>query len=221
MREKTYSARKEKRFLDALGRGLLKEFPNPERVGCPGSQLLRGIAFRNVPLAEAEPWLEHLTSCSPCYRDFTQFREVYQRRRNRTILAIAASILVAASVAAWALVHQQRENLFAQTAILDLRDRSVSRGTEPNPAEPPLEVNRKARHWNIYLPLGSREDRYDIRLVTPSGELLLATTAVATLKDSITTLQIPVNLASARPGSYVLQVRETSLEWQSYRLQLK
>ena len=31
-----------------------------------------------MPLAQAEPWLNHLTSCSPCYRDFNQFREAHQ-----------------------------------------------------------------------------------------------------------------------------------------------
>ncbi len=95
--DKGYSAKEEKRALDALGRGLLKEFPNPERVGCPGSELLRGIASRKVPLAQAEPWLNHLTSCSPCFRDFNQFREAYQRVRRRILLVVAASILVVAT----------------------------------------------------------------------------------------------------------------------------
>ena len=55
---KGYSERDEKRILDALGRGLLKEFPNPDRAGCPGSDVLRKIASHEMPLPEAEKWLE-------------------------------------------------------------------------------------------------------------------------------------------------------------------
>ena len=76
MSERVYSASEEKRFLDAMGRALLSEFPNPERIGCPDATLLKGIASHKVPLAQADPWLDHITSCSPCYGDFRQFRQI-------------------------------------------------------------------------------------------------------------------------------------------------
>jgi hypothetical protein len=73
----------EERILDLLARGLSREFPNPQRVGCPDSTILKGIAFRKLRLAEVEQWMDHLGSCSPCYRDFTPFRkEVVSRRRR-------------------------------------------------------------------------------------------------------------------------------------------
>ncbi len=208
-------------MLDALGRGLLREFPNPERAGCPGSEILRGIAFHRVPLAQAEVYLDHLTSCSPCYRDFSQFREAYQRRRKRTLLAIAASILIAAGIAGWALLQKHNEALIAQTAVLDLRNHSGSRGTEPNPGERPLEVNRASTHLNIYLPLGSSEGPYEVRIVTTRGESLLTTGGTAKLKDRVTSLQIVVSLSSAQPGQCILQVRKAGLEWNSYPLLLR
>ena len=186
---------------------------------------MRGIAFHRVPLAQAEAYLDHLTSCSPCYRDFSQLREAYQRRRNRTRLAVAASIFVVVSVAGWALFHKQKDAQFAQTAVLDLRDRSVSRGTEPgsepNPGERPLEISRAVTHLNIYLPLGSSEGPYEVRILTPSGESLVATSGTAKLKDHITSLQIAVSFSSARPGRYILQVRKAGLEWNSYQLFLR
>ena len=219
--DNAYSAKEEKRALDALGRGLLKEFPNPERIGCPGSEVLRGIASRKVPLAQAEPWLDHLTSCSPCYRDFSQFREAFELRRKRTLLAVAASILIAASVAGWALAHRHEETQYAQTAVLDLRNRSVSRGTEPNPGEPPLELSRAVSHLNIYLPLGSPEGPYDVRLVTPSGESVLTASGIAKLNDHATSFQLEAGLASNRAGRYLLQVRKAGLEWNSYTLLLR
>src|SRR5271165_7055384 len=44
----------EQRVLDLLTQGLSREFPNPQRVGCPDSEVLTGIAFRKLRLAEVE-----------------------------------------------------------------------------------------------------------------------------------------------------------------------
>ena len=91
-----------------MGRALLREFPNPERVGCPDATLLKGIASHKVPLAQADPWLDHLTSCSPCYRDFSQFREAFRRRRIRILVAVVAGVLLAVAVSGWALLKLAR-----------------------------------------------------------------------------------------------------------------
>jgi hypothetical protein len=68
----------EERFLKVLGRGLLQEFPNPTRTGCPSAEVLKRIASHQLPLFEADKWLDHLTSCSPCYKDFCQFQVACQ-----------------------------------------------------------------------------------------------------------------------------------------------
>jgi hypothetical protein len=174
-----------------------------------------------MSLAQAEPWLNHITSCSPCYRDFSQFREAYQRRRNLTLLAVAASILVVASIGGWALVQRHRGAQLAQTAVLDLRNRSVARGNQPVPNEPPLEVSRIVSRLDIYLPIGSSEGPYDIRILTPSGTPVLTASGIAKLKDHITSLQVAVSLSSAHPGRYILQIRRAGLEWNSYPLLLR
>src|SRR5438045_1313886 len=79
----------DKRLLEILRQGLATEFPNPERIGCPGSTLLKGIAQGKVSLTEAEPWLDHLGSCSPCFQEFKEFRRqsLNQRRRVLTLMA--------------------------------------------------------------------------------------------------------------------------------------
>src|SRR5689334_6702413 len=151
---KTYSRRDEGRILDVLGRGLLKDFPNPERIGCPGTDVLKKIASHEMPLSEADKWLNHLGSCSPCYADFQRLQGAHERRQRRLLLGAAAGIVLAAAVTGWAVLHRRTENMTAQTAVLDLRDRSISRGTEANPAEPPLEIGRTVSHVKIYLPLG-------------------------------------------------------------------
>jgi len=218
---KGYSARDERRLLDALGRGLLEEFPNPDRSGCPDVDVLKRIASRTMPLNEADRWLDHLGSCSPCYSDFSEFRRAYESRRKRTLLAIAASILVAACIGGWSLLQRHNEGLVAQTALLDLRKRSLPRGTERNPPEPPLVLNRAARHWNVYLPLGSAEGTYEIRIVTDSGGLLLTATGEAKLVSGIASLPVDVNLGSKNLGRYNLEIRKNTGEWNSFPLVLR
>jgi len=217
---KGYSERDEKRILDVLGRGLLKEFPNPERTGCPGSDVLKRIAAHEMPLAEAGNWLDHLTSCSPCYSDFSHYpgcppaptyADSPRSRREHFDCRLSCRL---------GIILKQKESIVAQIAVLDLRNRSIPRGTEPNPAEPPLEVNRAATSWNIYLPLGSSEGPYEVRVVTTSGESLAGTTGTANLKDHITTLRVTVSLSSARAGRCILQVRKPDSTWSSYALLL-
>jgi hypothetical protein len=217
---KGYSVRDEKRILDALGRGLLKEFPNPERAGCPGSDVLRRIASHAMPLAEAEKWLDHLTSCSPCYRDFSELQAGYRHRRMQTVLAIAASILIVVGVASWALFFKQKGPSAVQTAVLDLRNRSVPRGGELNPGEQPLELSRAVKHLNVYLPLGSAEGPYELRIATATGSAIFTTNGVASLND-VTSIEAAVDLSSARSGRYVLQIRRPNSEWNSYPLLLR
>ena len=218
---KGYSVADERRILHVLGRGLREEFPNPERIGCPDAEVLKKIASRKMPLSEAETWLDHLGSCSPCYNDFSQFREASQRDRRRTFLAVAASILLVATVAGWALLRNRNENLAARTAVLDLRNRSVARGGETNPDEPRLELTRTSTNLKILLPLGSSEGPYDVRIVTLSGEEIAASSGTAKLNEHITSLDVVLPRDSLRSGKYLLQLRRPQLSWESYSLVLR
>src|SRR5215471_823037 len=201
--------------------GLLRDFPNPQRIGCPGPDILRKIASHEMPLSEAEKWLDHLTSCSPCYADFKRFQEALEWRRRRVLLVAAAGVLVAAAVTGWALLHRWSANLSAQTAILDLRDRSISRGTEANPGEPPLEISRRVSHVKIYLPLGSSDGYYGVRISGSQDRVLFSTNGIASTQQGITSLVVDVNLSSASPGVYLLQLGKAGSGWASYPLRVK
>ncbi len=208
-------------MLDALGHGLLHEFPNPERVGCPPSEVLKGIASHKMPLVEAEKWLDHLTSCSPCYRDFSQLQNAQELRRKRTWFAIAASILLCASIGGWAFIHWHNGTQTVQTATLDLRNWSVARGAEPNLNLPPIELNRGASSLTILLPVGSAAGAYEIRIVTHAGNSAFDAEGTAELRDGITRLRVAIGLRPLSPGSYVLRIRGPGSEWNSYPLRVK
>jgi hypothetical protein len=228
---KVYSDRDEKRILAALGRGLLKDFPNPDRIGCPGPEVLKRIASHEMNLSEAEKWLDHVTSCSPCYRDFSLFQTAYRSRIKGTLVAIAATIVLVACLAGWTLflrqraplvlrpkeppVPRQEEPLVTQTAVLDLRDRSPQRGSKSGPALPPLEMARNVSQLKIYLPLGSDEGLYDIRITT-RDEPLLAATGSARLEQGLTSIGVDVPPSRLQSGRYILKIRRRGSEWSSF-----
>ncbi len=174
-----------------------------------------------MPLSEAEKWLDHLGSCSPCYSDFSGFQAAYRGRRTRTFLAIAASILIVALLAGWALFLRQKEPVGVETAVLDLRNRSMPRGTEPNTAGPPLEIGRNVSQLKIYLPLGSSDGDYGVRILGPEEKILFVALAGARVQQGTTSLAVEINISSASPGLYVLQLQKAGSEWTSYPLRVR
>jgi hypothetical protein len=207
----------EKRILDVLTQGLSREFPNPERVGCPDSAVLRGIAFRKLRLAEVDQWLDHLSSCSPCYQEFTELREkaAGQRRRTQVWFAVAAVLIFTVAGWLWVRAHQQVQP--TETAVLDLRGLSVARGENPTQADQrPLALHRAAKHLILDLPIGSKEGAYDVALLSETGAQVLVTGGTAQLQDQVVSLRANVDVASIRPGAYFLALRQPGLEWTRY-----
>ncbi len=203
-----------------LARGLSREFPNPERVGCPDSSILRGIAFHKLPLSQAAPWFGHLSACSPCFQDFNNFRrQAGQRRRMQVWLAAAAVLLFAFGGLLW--VRSRPSGQTAAVVVLDLRGRATARGESTSEtSQPSLEVPRNARNLNLELPIGSNEGAYDVALINPNGAELFRTSAMAKLEDHIVVLRVDVNLAGISPGSYFLGLRQPGVEWMRFPIRV-
>jgi hypothetical protein len=207
----------EKRILDLLGRGLSQDFPNPQRVGCPASAMLKGLALHKVPLAEADPWLDHFSACSPCFQEFSQFRkQALDRRRSTQVwLAAAAVLLFAAAGRLWVRTAAQGQR--TAIVILDLRERSLARGENPAVTKPlALELPRTAKHLVMDLPIGSQEGSYDLALLNEAGEEVSRATGRATLENQVVILRADIDIGDVNPGSYFLGVRQPGLEWSRY-----
>lgn len=144
-------------------------------------------------------------------------------------MAIAATIVMAACFAGWALflrqkaplvlrpkepaAPRQQEPLVTETAVLDLRDRSPQRGAEPGLALPPLEMARNVSHLEIYLPFGSDEGLYDVRVMKTQSEPLLVATGNAKIEQGLTLLRVDVSPSAMHSGRYILKIRKRSIEW--------
>ena len=166
-----------------------------------------------MPLSEADRWLNHFSSCSPCFQEFTQFRkQAADRRRTQVWLAAAAVFIFA--VAGWFWVRSRPQVQTAAVVVLDLRGRATVRGENlPETSQPPLEVPRNAKTLNLELPIGSNEGTYDVALLDPSGAELFRTSATAKLENHIVVLRADVDLACVSPGSYFLGFRQPGMEW--------
>jgi len=71
---KNLMSRRDERELVKLGRGLFAEqFPNPDRAGCPPQDVLRAMAFRRQHTGPGGYPSDHLTVCSPCFRDYSGY----------------------------------------------------------------------------------------------------------------------------------------------------
>jgi len=210
----------EKRILSLLGRGLSQDFPNPQRVGCPDPAILKGIALHKVPLAEADRWLDHFSSCSPCFQEFTQFRKQAVDRRRTQVWLAAAAVLVFA-VAGWLWVRTRPSVQTSATVVLDLRERSVARGeNSPDTKQLALEIPRTAKHMVIDLPIGSKEGNYDLALLNEAGGEVARATGTATLEDHIVILRADIDIRNLSPGLYFIGLRQLGPEWSRYPIRV-
>jgi hypothetical protein len=211
--------KEEKQLLDLLSKGLSTEFPNPERVGCPGPEVLEGIASHKTPLSEAEKWLDHLGSCSSCFHDF---KAIQRKLRARRVFKLGGSLAILLVVLAlWFGLRPHHAVITNETATLDLRGYSVERGQQSPSKQPPLDIRRGIGHLILYLPIGSTEGTYEVALLSNTGyeadrsglRVVFSATGTARLEDHIVILRTDLDLAGVRPGSYFLGLRQPGQQW--------
>lgn len=134
---------------------------------------------------------------------------------------MAAAAVLLFAVGGWLLVRARHSVKATDTAILDLRERSVTRGqNESDTDQAPLKISRTTKHLVLDLPIGSKEGSYDVGLLTRTGDQILRVTGMAQLHDHITDLRVDVDLSGIRAGTYSLGLRQTGLEWTRYSIQV-
>ena len=71
---------KSRRIQRVLQEAVLSNYPNPERIGCPGRAALEQLARMpdRIEALETADW-EHVTHCSPCYAEYLQIIEPIRR----------------------------------------------------------------------------------------------------------------------------------------------
>jgi hypothetical protein len=67
-------------LLEAFERIIHGDFPNPQRIGCPGDKVLLKLAEGAGQLHQAR-LLAHIRQCAPC---FDKLKELRSKARNRS-----------------------------------------------------------------------------------------------------------------------------------------
>ena len=69
-----------------LRRILIQSHPNPERVGCPDSRIIRDLAFRRRSAPEnIQKVISHLLKCSECVSDALDYVREYEESKQTTV----------------------------------------------------------------------------------------------------------------------------------------
>ncbi|MGZ3610026.1 MAG: hypothetical protein ACXVBU_08175 [Ktedonobacteraceae bacterium] len=231
--QRTQAPRKGDGVWEELQQSLRDQFPNLQRHGCPGPKILESIARGQMPLSQAERWLDHLGHCSPCFHDFDAIRVRRSRYRRLTWgTAAAAIIIILCSAPMLRVLHNKYSSVRAglhpadsaptspQTSIaqpllatLNLEDSSITRGPASDSG-----LQRLARAQlliSIYLPPGSAPGNYEFQfLVNPTdSQPLVSVRGTANIVNGRTVLRLATDLSHFEPGEYVIAFRRVGAGW--------
>jgi len=104
-------SRQEEKELLRSGEDVLRsDFPNPERLGCPGAEILRTLASRSqsLTLTDRSRYLDHMTCCSPCFSEFSAFVDQARHRKRLAVVGLCAVLLLTLGLTAWLTISQWR-----------------------------------------------------------------------------------------------------------------
>jgi hypothetical protein len=216
------------RVRQELQESALREFPNPERTGCPEPGILDGMSRRSVEMTQSR--LHHITHCSPCLKAFLSIREEIRHRRvvRFRIAAIACAAAIALGVIVYTFTVRPASPpqmaVIAAPATLDLRPLSEYRGTDPGRAangKPKLTLPRKRLQLTLYFPVGADEGQYTLQLLDGQLHTLLKQSLSASLQNHIVSATADLDLRSVTPGVHTLAIRKTGDEWRTFPILLE
>jgi hypothetical protein len=76
---KDYPFFDEEKFGEAYREYLAQKNPNPERIGCPDTNVIRDIAFRRKVAPEiCRKVISHMMKCSECVCDAIEYADEYK-----------------------------------------------------------------------------------------------------------------------------------------------
>lgn len=200
-----------KRARKMLQQAALKEFPNPDRIGCPPAETLEAMARRKRPTTEAD--LHHITHCSPCFGMFLAIRNVAKRRLVRATAALASAAVLIFSIYLAARFRTGHEAT-AVIAQWNLEHASPQRGAASQ-AQVIVEAPRKRGTVFIQLPLGSDDGQYDVEIRKDSIDAppLKRFHGVAAIQNGHTNLPIQMDFSGLPAGRHYIAFRHADASW--------
>ncbi len=216
------------RIAAAVRQTILNEFPNPNRIGCPGSEKLREVAARRT-IVEDDHW-QHITHCSPCYAEYLEVKEQNRRagRRARALGLIGgtALLIMLTGVVVYQYIGKPRTSQSIATnvveaATLNLKESSGTRGDQKSPPRDVPVLPPRRLNLSVILPFGSEPGTYQIEFTDKKGRVFEKTHAYATLSAGETSLTTRVDLSGESSGEYTIGLRQQSFDWVRHQFQIR
>jgi len=212
------------RLKKKLQDSILRDYPNPERRGCPGGAVVQNLAER--PLDEpvdGDPCWHHVTHCSECYGEFLAFKETFRQRaqvRRAQVgwglaiaaLALFAGVLVAVRQGSILTERPQNAELAwtKRTVVVPSMIRSGQASDQK-----PIFLDRLPLELTVELPVGSKAGAYELQLAM-NHRAAVSTGGNAELHNGTTAFTVRINLSGFEPGNYSMVIRQVPNDWNLY-----
>ncbi len=101
--------------------------------------------------------------------------------------------------------------------VLDLRSQAITRGSGRRHGKTTIpSVPRQRLELSIYLPVGSEEGKYQIRLLGETSAVLIETKGSARLENRRTILRLQMDFTQVPAGIHSLGIRQEEWNWAFY-----
>lgn len=217
----------------------LRAYPNPDRIGCPGTDALEEVA--SLPLSSRhELFQEHISHCSPCLGQLLEIRrrkhrEKMRARRTRWIVAAAAASVILVVAITLLIMRNQTAHgpsvrvknqppvtAGEETARLDLSDESGLRSNErARKTEIPHELPPRRLNLFVTLPFGSPAGPYQFGIFRLDQTPLATMSGDAQISAGATTLHVHADLSRYSAGQYLVGVKRGSGDWTLHELTIR
>ena len=222
MADEWKSEGEERELLELLAKSALNDYPNPERIGCPGREFLERLAFNRKSIPLSDPRLDHIVHCSPCFRELSEIKAARKKKTRRIWIGLAAAAaLILIGLGVW-LSGGFRGVAFPAgggtsvpiMAQIDLQNSSIPRGAPSESQQNQvISIPRGRLNLTVLLPFGSDAGKYEIEIFKEVGKPLISSSGQAVIGNGVTKLIVSVETSSLAPGSYLLGVRQPPLGW--------
>jgi len=221
MADDSLTPEQERAILNLFEQASLNDYPNPDRIGCPGETFLKQLVRDRDSIELTDARLKHVARCSPCFREFVALRD-QPKQKTPTRRAIFTGAGVIAAAAAIGIAVQRRPHggppvePEPRVIDIDLRKFGGTRGVDsaPAPAPPQIDLPRTLLDLRIILPFASPAGQYEVQILRADDLATgLKASGMANIEHGLTHLEVKMDLRGLPPAHYQLGVRRIPFDW--------